>query len=57
MLPVSSFQVVELYSDDGLYLNDNLTIPVSSGLMVHLLGAYMGLALEGPTTRLPWTYN
>jgi len=48
--------VVELYSDDGLYLNDNLTIPVSSGLMVHALGRWLGIALEGPTTRLPWLY-
>jgi len=49
--------VVELYSDDGFYLNDNLTIPVSSGLIVHLLGSWLGLALEGPTTRLPWLYT
>ncbi len=50
-------QVVELYSDDGMFLNDNMTIPFFSGLTVHLIGAYLSLKLEGPTTRLPWLYD
>jgi len=49
--------VTELYSEDGLLINDNMTIPFFSGLAVTYLGRWLGLALGGPTTRLPWLYH
>jgi len=46
--------VVELVSDDTLYMNDNLTIPLSSGVSILLFASLLGVDFLAPGTRLAY---
>jgi len=48
--------VVELVSDDTLYMNDNLTIPLSSGISILLFSSLLSVDFLAPGARLAYRW-